>query len=288
MKLFTYTENNQRKFGIANQHGFIEHSEIMERFSDFSELINFVHSNFSEVKSAIDKLPQNKFGKIEDIEIALPLSIASKVICVGLNYLEHAKEGFQEVSNKYPVFFLRLNSSFVAHNKNLICPKVSNKYDYEAELAIVIGKQGRHITEERAGDYILGYTLANDGSVRDFQKRTPQWTLGKNFDSSGAIGPYIVTKDELPEKAKGLKIRSILNGQIMQDGNTGDMIYDLYYLISQLSQVMTLNAGDVILTGTPAGVGFARNPMVFMKGGDEIVIEIERVGRLKNVVVSEG
>lgn len=287
MKIFTYKENHHEKFGIANQLGFLEHSEVLEKFSNFSELLNYVHSNFSEVKSKVDKLPESKFRNFDNVEFALPLSAASKVICVGLNYLEHAKEGFQEVSNKYPVFFLRLNSSFVAHNKNLICPKVSNKYDYEAELAVVIGKNGRHIPEERVGEYILGYTVANDGSVRDFQKRTPQWTLGKNFDSSGAIGPYIVTKDELPEKAKGLKIRSILNGQVMQDGNTGDMIYDLYYLVSQLSQVMTLNPGDIILTGTPAGVGFARNPMVFMKDGDEVIIEVENLGKLKNKVIGE-
>lgn len=287
MKIFSYIEGYSIKYAIASEYGFAEHSEVIKPVSGFPELLNYISENFESVKTSLDSFPEEKLKSLEKANFCIPLSEASKAICVGLNYAEHAKEGFQEVSNKYPVFFLRLNSSFVAHHENLILPKVSTKYDYEAELAIVIGKNGRHIPEERAGEHILGYTLANDGSVRDFQKRTPQWTLGKNFDSSGSIGPYIITKDELPEKAKGLKIRSILNGQVMQDGNTADMIYDLYYLISQLSQVMTLNAGDIILTGTPAGVGFARNPMVFMKDGDEIIIEVEKVGRLVNRVVAE-
>ncbi len=275
------------KFAIADNNNFIEHSEVIKHFSKFSELVDYVHTNFEDVKSSFTKIPKEKLKNIEDINYSLPLSNTSKVICVGLNYAEHAKEGFQEVHSKYPVFFLRLNSSFVAHKQNLILPKVSSKYDYEAELAIVIGKTGRHIPEEKAGDYIFGYTMANDGSVRDYQKRTPQWTLGKNFDSTGSIGPYIISKDELPKKAKGLKIKSILNGQVMQDGTTADMIYDVNYLIAQLSEVMILNAGDIILTGTPAGVGFARNPMVFMKDGDEIIIEIEKLGKLVNRVVAE-
>ncbi|MDX1948920.1 MAG: fumarylacetoacetate hydrolase family protein [Rickettsiales bacterium] len=291
MKLFNLkTSENTSIYAVANENGYAEYSKVISNLDaplkNFSDFLGYVSENFSEVENNLKKLDKKDLTPLDKASFALPLSQNSKVICVGLNYLEHAKEGFQEVP-KHPVFFIRLNSSFVADGENLILPKVSDKYDYEAELAIVIGKQGRHINEANAEDYILGYTLANDGSVRDFQKRTPQWTLGKNFDKSGSLGGYIITKDELPAKAKGLKVRSYLNGNLMQDGNTTDMIYDLGFLIAELSKVMTLNVGDVILTGTPAGVGFARDPKVFMKNNDEIIIEIESIGRLKNIVKSE-
>ncbi len=291
MKLFNLKLDNKNSvFAIANDYGYVEYTKVISNLDyplkNFSDFLKYVSKNFSEVENNLSKLNKNEFSPLANASFDIPISQNNKVICVGLNYLEHAKEGFQEVP-KHPVFFLRLNSSFVAANENLILPKVSDKYDYEAELAIVIGKQGRHINESQAGDFILGYTIANDGSVRDFQKRTPQWTLGKNFDKSGAIGPFIITKDELPEKARGLKVRSYLNGNLMQDGNTEDMIYDIYFIISELSKVMTLNAGDIILTGTPAGVGFARDPKVFMKNNDEIIIEIEKIGTLKNIIKQE-
>ena len=225
----------------------------------------------------------------ENIKYALPIDAENKVICVGLNYLDHAKEGgFIEAElPKHPVFFLRLNSSFVTDNENLILPKVSDKYDYEVELAVVIGREGRHIKEAEVQNHIFGYTVGMDGSVRDFQKRTPQWTLGKNFDKSGVLSGNIITKDELPENAEGLRITSKLNGNIMRDGNTKNTIYKNDLLISELSQVMTLNAGDIILTGTPAGVGFARTPRIFMKAEDIIEVEIERVGVLRNKIIAE-
>lgn len=217
---------------------------------------------------------------------ALPVEATSKIICVGLNYTDHAKEGNQPIP-EFPVFFIRYPSSFVAHAQPLIAPVNSNRYDYEAELAVIIGKTARHVAKSRALEHVFGYTTAMDGTMRDFQKRTPQWTQGKNFDSSGALGPEIVTAGELPPGASGLRIQSRVNGELMQDGNTGDMIFDVATLIAALSATMTLSPGDVILTGTPAGVGFARTPPVYLKPGDRVEVSIEGIGSLVNTVAAE-
>jgi 2-keto-4-pentenoate hydratase/2-oxohepta-3-ene-1,7-dioic acid hydratase in catechol pathway len=211
-----------------------------------------------------------------------------KIICLGLNYFDHAKEGGRD-KPEYPWFFYRGKSSLVAHGQPGLCPKVSTKFDYEAELAVVIGKTvPRHVRREDALQYVLGYTCFNDMSVRDFQKRTPQWTIGKNFDGTGGFGPVLVTADELAPGATGLRIQSRLNGTVMQDANTSDMIFPVDETIALLAQCMTLQPGDAIIMGTPAGVGQARTPPVWMKAGDTIEIEIEHIGVLRNPIVAEG
>jgi len=209
-----------------------------------------------------------------------------KVICLGLNYTEHAKEGGFEVPS-HPALFLRARSSLIAHGEPIIRPKVSEKLDYEAELAVVIGKRCRHVSKEAALDYVGGYTVFNDGSVRDYQRLTPQWTAGKNFDGTGALGPYLVTPDELPPGASGLRIESRLNGRVMQSSSTSDMIFDVGTTIEFLSAIMTLEPGDVIATGTPPGVGHARKPPVWMKDGDVCEIEVEGICILRNPIVDE-
>ena len=209
-----------------------------------------------------------------------------KIICVGLNYTDHAKEQGAEIP-QHPVFFTRFPSSFVAAGEALVCPKVSDKFDYEVELAIVIGKRAHHVKKADALEYIYGYTVANDGSVRDYQKRTHQWTLGKSFDKSASILGDIVPAAKLPAGAKGLKMTTKINGELLQDGNTSDMIFDVPALIEALTEVMTLEPGDVILTGTPAGVGMARKPFVWMKPGDTVEVAIEKIGTLTNKVVAE-
>jgi acylpyruvate hydrolase len=210
-----------------------------------------------------------------------------KIVCLGLNYYDHAKEGGREKPD-YPWFFFRAASSLVAHGQPGLLPTVSSKFDYEAELAVVIGKTvPRHTKEADALQYVFGYSCFNDMSVRDYQKRTPQWTIGKNFDATGGFGPTLVTADELPAGAVGLRIRSLLNGQVMQDANTSDMIFSVAETIALLADVLTLEPGDVIVMGTPAGVGQARTPPVWMKAGDTIEIDIERVGKLSNPIVAE-
>jgi 2-keto-4-pentenoate hydratase/2-oxohepta-3-ene-1,7-dioic acid hydratase in catechol pathway len=209
-----------------------------------------------------------------------------KTVCLGLNYYDHAAESGRD-KPVYPWFFLRGTTSLLAHGEAASRPVVSEKFDYEAELAVVIGKRARHVKREDALDYVFGYACFNDMSVRDYQKRTPQWTIGKNFDRTGAFGPVLVTADELPPGGSGLRIQSRLNGQVMQDANTRDMIWDVAETIALLSECLTLEPGDVIAMGTPSGVGQARTPPVWMKHGDMIEIEIEGVGLLVNTVEDE-
>jgi len=209
-----------------------------------------------------------------------------KTVCLGLNYYDHAAESGREKPT-YPWFFLRSTTSLLAHGEAAMRPVVSEKFDWEAELAVVIGKRARHVTRENALDYVFGYAPFNDISVRDYQKRTPQWTIGKNFDRTGALGPVLVSADELPPGAIGLRIQSRLNGQVMQDANTRDMIWDVAETIALLSECVTLEPGDVIAMGTPAGVGQARTPPVWMRHGDTIEIEIEGVGLLVNTIEDE-
>jgi len=224
---------------------------------------------------------------LASVKLAPTVPEPGKIVCLGLNYYDHAKEGGREKPD-YPWFFFRAASSLVAHGEAGWAPTVSAKFDYEAELAVVIGKTvPRHTKEADALQYVFGYTCFNDMSVRDYQKRTPQWTIGKNFDRTGGFGPHLVTADELAPGATGLRIRSLLNGQVMQDANTSDMIFSVAETIALLADVLTLEPGDVIVMGTPAGVGQARTPPVWMKAGDTIVIDIEKVGALSNPIVAE-
>ena len=221
------------------------------------------------------------------VQLAPLVPEPGKTVCLGLNYFDHAKEGGREKPD-YPWFFFRGASSLIAHNDAGVVPTVSSKFDYEAELAVVIGRTvPRHTTEADALPYVFGYSCFNDMSVRDYQKRTPQWTIGKNFDGTGGFGPVLVTADELPPGATGLKIQGRLNGQLMQDANTSDMIFSVAETIALLADVLTLEPGDVIVMGTPAGVGQARTPPVWMKAGDTFEVEIECIGTLVNPIVNE-
>ena len=215
-----------------------------------------------------------------------PIANPAKAFAIGLNYIDHAAESNFEPP-KHPVVFQRYRSSWVAHGQPLVRPHVSTQFDYEAELVAVIGKPGRYIPKEQALEHVAGYSLFNDGSIRDYQLRTNQWTLGKNFDNSGSFGPEFVTADELPPGAKGLRLQCRLNGQVLQDANTKDMIFDVATLVAVCSEAMALEAGDIVITGTPSGVGMARKPPLWMKAGDVCEVEVERIGVLRNRIVDE-
>ena len=215
-----------------------------------------------------------------------PVPTPGKVVCLGLNYAAHAAEG-GNAAPEYPAFFMRGATSLIAHHAPLICPRVSDKLDYEAELGVVIGRRARHLTLDNALQAVLGYTCFNDGTLRDYQRRASQWTIGKNFDGTGAIGPWLVPAAALPEGAVGLHIESRLNGEVMQSDNTRNMIVSVAHALVLLSEVMTLEVGDVIAMGTPSGVGYARKPPVWMKPGDRIEIDIEGVGVLSNLIQQE-
>jgi len=210
----------------------------------------------------------------------------SKIICLGLNYADHAKEGGHERPT-YPSIFMRGPSSLTGHGASLVVPRICDKLDYEAELMVVIGRSGRHVPRERALDLVAGYALFNDGSVRPYQRLTSQWTIGKNFDGTGPLGPDLVSADELPPGATGLRIQSRVNGAVMQDASTADMLFDVAETIALLTECMTLEPGDLIASGTPAGVGYARTPPVWLTPGDVCEIEVEGVGVLSNPVAAE-
>ena len=215
-----------------------------------------------------------------------PLMRAGKFLCVGLNYKAHVEESGMQMPD-YPTVFARFNSGLVGHGQPLVKPKSSDKFDYESELAVVIGKAGRHIPLERALDHVAGYTIFNDGSIRDVQLCTPQWTIGKNFDGTGGFGPDLVTADELPAGCKGLRLQGRFNGEVVQDTDIADMVFDVATLVALISEAMTLEPGDVIVTGTPAGVGLSFDPPRLMTEGDVFEVEIEGIGTLRNPVVNE-
>ena len=220
------------------------------------------------------------------IEYLPPFPFPEKIICVGLNYRDHAAEsGFK--APDYPALFGRFPSSLIGHKAQMIRPKVSELLDYEGELVAVIGKPGRNIPQERALEHVAGYSVFNDGSIRDYQFKSAQWMIGKNFDATGAFGPSFVTSDELSAGAKGLRLQTRLNGTVMQEANTTDMIFDVETLVSLLSDVCELKPGDVIVAGTPSGVGAARDPKIFMKPGDVCEVEIEGIGLLSNTIAQQ-
>lgn len=220
------------------------------------------------------------------VNAAPPLARPGKIICVGLNYADHTDESPYEQPD-YPTLFPRFSTSLIADGAPIIRPRVSQDLDYEGELVAIIGKRGRHIAKDKALDHVAGYSIFNDGSLRDYQFKSPQWTVGKNFDGTGAFGPHVVSADELPAGAKGLRLQTRLNGQVVQDANTDDMIYSVEDLISIISEAITLEPGDVIVTGTPAGIGMGRNPKLYMKPGDVVEVEIEGIGILRNLVEDE-
>jgi 2-keto-4-pentenoate hydratase/2-oxohepta-3-ene-1,7-dioic acid hydratase in catechol pathway len=223
------------------------------------------------------------------VEKLLAPLVPTDILCIGLNYREHAKESGSPIPEN-PMLFIKASNTLNNPGDPIPVPKLSSEIDYECELAVVVGKTAKHVPRERALDYVLGYTAANDVSSRDWQREKRlgggQFARGKSFDGFCPLGPWIVTRDEIPDP-NALKIRTLLNGQVMQDHTTGDMIFDVPALIASLSSTMTLRAGSVILTGTPQGVGFARTPPVWLKAGDRVVVEVEKIGRLENPITNE-
>ena len=217
------------------------------------------------------------------VELLPPLPAPGKILCIGMNYAEHAAEIGAEPPT-CPEVFVRFASSLVGHGAPILRPSGSVQLDYEGELVAVIGRGGRAIARERALEHVAGYAIFNDASIRDVQFRTRQWTLGKNFDGTGAFGPVLVTADELPAGARGLRLRTRLNGTVLQDACTSQLIFDVAALVALLSEGMTLEPGDLIVTGTPSGVGFTRQPPVFIKPGDVCEVELEGIGVLRNPV----
>lgn len=286
MRFTTYLRDNTPRLAVVDGEQLIDlNAALPEVPADLrAALAQGVDLHAAAARALASDAPRLALG---GVSLAPLVPEPGKTICLGLNYFDHAKEGGRD-KPEYPWFFLRGASSLIAHGDAGQVPRVSERFDFEAELALVIGERvPRHTTQAEALRYVFGYSCFNDMSVRDYQKRTPQWTIGKNFDATGGFGPVLVTADELPPGATGLRIQGRLNGRIMQDANTDDMIFSVTETIALLAEVLTLEPGDVIVMGTPAGVGQARTPPVWMKAGDTYEVEIDRIGTLSNPIQAE-
>ncbi len=281
MKFANYDKNGRPTWGVMTDSGLVDGQSLGTGLPE--TLTGVIAAGPAVLASIAQAIESGRGTPVAKAKLGIPAAPTAKIICVGLNYTKHAIEGGNPIPT-YPALFLRVWSSLAANEQPLLVPRVSEKLDYEAELMIVIGRGGRYISEADALGHVFGYTIFNDGSVRDYQRKSTQWTAGKNFDSTGAVGPWIVTADELPAGAHGLRIQSRLDGQVMQDSDTGDMIFSVAKVIQILSEFTTLEPGDLIALGTPSGVGYARTPPVFMKAGQRIEIEIEGIGVLGNPI----
>ena len=268
--------------GIAADEGSGWHG-LTQRDSGFPGTLPELIAQGADLLRVGRILGQSPGIDLNAVRLLPPVPVPPKILCVGLNYDDHLEEsGLKKPT--YPEIFARFASSLIAHQEAIRRPRESTALDYEAELAVVIGKPGRRISEEQALDHVAGYSLFNDATVRDFQLRTPQWTMGKNFDGTGSFGPWLVTPDAVPPGARGLRIQGRLNDRVMQDARTDLLIFSVPALIEMISVAMSLERGDVIITGTPGGVGAARKPPVFMQPGDIFEVEIEGLGVLTNPV----
>lgn len=221
-----------------------------------------------------------------ELSFDIPVANPGKLICLGLNYSDHLAESAHDAP-KFPILFMRAATSLIAHGEPMIRPSVSETLDYEAELAVVIGRKMRHVTPDQALAGVAGYACFNDGSVREYQRHTIQWTMGKNFDRTGGFGPVFVTADQLPPGASGLKIEARVNGEVRQSNNTKNMTFNVADSISYMSRGMTLEPGDVIAMGTCSGIAAAFKPPKWLRAGDVVEIEIEGIGVLRNIVADE-
>jgi len=274
MRLITFIRNGREQIGVRQDDIVIPVAgSIMQVLAE---------GRIGEIRDEVSRFDGSGMPA-DDIEYLPLIPRPGKIICIGRNYADHAAEGGAETPT-FPEVFFRGATSLIPHKGIIIRPQCSETLDFEGEVAAVIAKICRHATEDNALDYIAGYTLFNDATIREYQRFSSQWTVGKNFDNTGAFGPELVTSDELPDGMAGLSLTTKLNGELMQDGQIDNLVFPVRTLISILSECMTLEPGDVVVTGTPAGVGYARKPPVWMKHGDTVEIEVEGLGKLINTV----
>ena len=288
MRCVTFSHADGPRLGVRLGDVLVDLSIAAPRLPrDMKSLLALGDAGLTEAEAMAAAAPAHAQLRFSAVSLLPPVPEPGKILCVGLNYVDHAIEIDPRNLPEHPVFFARVATTLVPHDAPLIRPRVSQQLDYEGELAAIIGVGGRHIPREDALAHVAGYALFNEGSLRDYQFRSSQWFLGKNFDGTGAFGPELCTTDELPPGACGLRLTTSVNGEIMQEASTADMLFDVATLVSTLSEAMTLAPGDVIVTGTPSGVGFARMPPVFLKPGDMVEIALEGYGVLRNGVADE-
>lgn len=283
MRFATFEHHGHRHAGAVS-----DDTAISLKKCGFSDLLSVLQDG-SEARAKIEAFvaapPADATFPLASVKLCAPLPNPPKILCMGLNYRDHAMEAKLEIP-KVPVIFPKYNNTIIGPGHNIVLPKNSRKPDYEAELGFVIGKGGRHIEAGKWRDHVFGYLNCNDVSARDFQTAVSQWTMGKNFDTFAPMGPWIVTADEIPDP-HNLGISLTVNGERMQNSNTRELIFKIPETIEFLSSVMTLEPGDIVLTGTPAGVGFGHRPPRWLTPGAEVVVRVEGLGELRNTCVSE-
>lgn len=288
MKLVTFVYNGATRFGAL--HPFEGKEKVIDLHQIDANIPNDIIT-FLEAGDSARSLAQKALEKaaggldLSAVKLKAPIPRPGKIICIGLNYADHAAESGLPIPD-FPVVFAKYANTVIGQGDSIVLPKVSKEVDYEAELGFVIGKRGRYIAEKDALNYIAGYLPVNDVSARDYQMRTSQWTMGKTFDTFAPMGPALVTTDEIPDP-QNLDIKLTINGEVLQNSNTKQLIFGIAQLVSSLSEVITLEPGDIVSTGTPPGVGAARKPQRFLQPGETVDVYIEKLGTLSNPVIAE-
>ena len=290
MKIVGFEADGGLRLGVVEGDQVIDLQAVDARVpNDLGAVLAASNGDLKPLDDIAKRAPASARRPLKGLKFGLPVARPGKIICLGLNYLDHVKEGpSRDNIPKFPSIFMRCLTSMVPHEQPIVRPKASEQLDYEAEMMLIVGKRAKHLTLANATSCVAGYSCSNEGSVREFQRKTTQWDMGKNFDRTGGFGPWMVTADELPDGGKGLKIESRLNGTVMQSDNTANMMFPVPDMLVYATQGMTLEPGDIIFTGTPSGVGHARKPNpIWMKNGDVCEIEVEGIGTLRNPIKDE-
>jgi 2-keto-4-pentenoate hydratase/2-oxohepta-3-ene-1,7-dioic acid hydratase in catechol pathway len=290
MKIVGFEAEGGLRLGVVEGDQVIDLQAVDSKVpADLGAVLAANNGDLKPLGDIAKRAPASARRPLKGLKFGLPVARPGKILCLGLNYLDHVKEGpNRDNIPKFPSIFMRCLTSMVPHEQAIVRPKASEQLDYEAEMMLIVGKRAKHLTLANATSIVAGYSCSNEGSVREFQRKTTQWDMGKNFDRTGGFGPWMVTADELPDGGKGLKIESRLNGTVMQSDNTANMMFPVPEMLVYVTQGMTLEPGDIIFTGTPSGVGHARKPNpIWMKDGDTCEIEIEGIGTLRNPIKDE-
>lgn len=282
MKLISYSKNGTSGFGAVVDNSVVDLASQFPQVDSLAALLA-EQALIEEARAYVASAKADY--SLDEVQLEPVIPTPGKVLCVGLNYVAHAEEAGRKVG-EYPVIFQRYGQTLAAHNEPLVRPLVSEQFDYEAELAVVIGKGGAHIKPEDAMSHVAGYTCFNDASVRDWQFHTHQYGMGKNFNKTGGIGPWLVTADEIADYRE-LRLTGVLNGETLQDGSLSDLAFDIPHLISYISKALPWQPGDILATGTPSGIGFKRKPPIYLKPGDTFEVVITQVGTLSNPIIAE-
>jgi 2-keto-4-pentenoate hydratase/2-oxohepta-3-ene-1,7-dioic acid hydratase in catechol pathway len=281
MRFVTFVRQGAVGFGVLLDNDEVaDLSDALPQARSLREVL--AQDRVAEAGRAVAAAPRLALA---DVQLLPVIPDPSKVICVGINYVAHAAEAGRTVG-EHPVIFQRYADTLIGHGQPLLRPTASEQFDFEGEIAVVIGKGGDHIAREDALDHVAGYTLFNDASVRDWQFHTHQYGMGKNFRSSGALGPFLLTADEVPDPRQ-LALQTFVNGDKMQEGSLDQLAFDIPTIISYVSEALAWRPGDVIATGTPSGIGFKRNPPVFLRAGDVVEVHASQLGTLSNPVADE-